>query len=657
MTPTIVLDGLQTEGRNANSNDIDKVSTYELCQIINKEDATVATAVNNCLPVIAEAIDALASRVRQGGRIMYVGAGTSGRLGVIDASEIPPTYSAPSEQFVALIAGGDAALRYAQEGAEDDVIAAERDLKALKMDGNLDSLIGIAASGRTPYVLRCLAFAKSLGCVTVGVACCEPSAMRKEGNADHMISLVTGPEVVTGSTRMKAGTGTKMALNMLSTGVMIKVGKTYGNMMIDVKSSNLKLQQRSKNIVRTICGERSPASDEDLNVLLAACGGSVKLAVANILLDVSIPEAKKRLADAGGILADVLQNSKSQVSQPITAGEYVLCVDGGGSKCGAVLLGKNEEYGVGEAGECNVSNVGLDAALSSISLAIQRAVDSYSATKGQPFKSIPFRKVWIGLAGYDRPNIASRINPLLAKLFHPEVGSQLKISNDIDLIANNFGNNNVDSVTVLVAGTGSIAMSFERKDGQLEQTGRSGGWGHLLSDDGSGYAIGRQALRFALESADETNMQQRAGKSWGNLDPLVLRIFEHFELNQGLDAPIHLLNQILSSESIGEGISKPTKRIAEVAKVVIDASSSSQKARDILGEGSKSLVRLLSSLVVSQEIDTSRTNLILAGGLLQSKVYQDIFLNNLDTTGLKFDDTKAVKHPALVAAKSLLSEI
>lgn len=149
----------------------------------------------------------------------------------MDASEIPPTFSASSKQFVALIAGGDVALRYAQEGAEDDMIAAENDLKALNIDGEIDSLIGIAASGRTPYVLKCLSIAKSLGCTTIGVACCEPSAMAKEGNVDHMISIVTGPEVVTGSTRLKAGTGTKLALNMLSTGVMIKLGKTYGNMV------------------------------------------------------------------------------------------------------------------------------------------------------------------------------------------------------------------------------------------------------------------------------------------------------------------------------------------------------------------------------------------------------------------------------------------
>lgn len=153
------------------------------------------------------------------------------RLGVLDASEIPPTYSAPEGQFVGLIAGGDHALRHAQEGAEDDVDAAVRDLDALLVNGRVDSLIGVAASGRTPYVLSCLSYAKSLGCVTIGVACADPSAMSVSDDVDFKITPVVGPEVVTGSTRMKAGTATKLVLNMLSTGTMIKIGKTFGNMV------------------------------------------------------------------------------------------------------------------------------------------------------------------------------------------------------------------------------------------------------------------------------------------------------------------------------------------------------------------------------------------------------------------------------------------
>ncbi|OBT92439.1 hypothetical protein VE01_09600 [Pseudogymnoascus verrucosus] len=184
--------------------------------------------VQKCLPVIAQAIDDLEPKARRGGRIVYVGAGTSRRLGVLDASEIPPTFSASSEQFVALIAGGDVALRHAQEAAEDDVEAGREDLKALNLNLDLDSLIGIAASGRTTYVLSCLAFAKSLGCITIGVACCNPSAMSSSGSVDFMISAVTGPEVVTGSTRMKAGTATKLVLNMLKSGGVGDSGNRWG---------------------------------------------------------------------------------------------------------------------------------------------------------------------------------------------------------------------------------------------------------------------------------------------------------------------------------------------------------------------------------------------------------------------------------------------
>ena len=231
MATTTDLAGLQTESRNSKSADIDNVSTLELCHIINEEDGSIPGIVKGCIPTIVQAIDALASRVRQGGRVICVGAGTSGRLGVLDASEIPPTYSAPPAQFVGLIAGGDVALRSAKEGAEDSWQGAVDDLSQLDLDGDKDSLIGIASSGRTPYVLGCLAFAKKKGCITIGIACSAPSAMSESGHVNFMIEAVTGAEVVAGSTRMKAGTATKLILNMLSTGTMIKIGKTFGNIV------------------------------------------------------------------------------------------------------------------------------------------------------------------------------------------------------------------------------------------------------------------------------------------------------------------------------------------------------------------------------------------------------------------------------------------
>lgn len=222
---------LQTEGVNPRTVHIDRMSTLEMCTVINGDDQRVAESVEPCLPVIAGAIDALALRVRQGGRVVYVGAGTSGRLGILDASEIPPTFAAPRDQFIGLIAGGDAAIRQAQEGAEDNEQAGKEDMKRLNLNPERDSIIGTASSGRTPYVMGCLAFAKRLGCVTIGVVCAAPSAMSLSGNVDYLIAPLPGPEVVTGSTRLKAGTATKMVLNMLSTGTMIRMGKTYGNMV------------------------------------------------------------------------------------------------------------------------------------------------------------------------------------------------------------------------------------------------------------------------------------------------------------------------------------------------------------------------------------------------------------------------------------------
>lgn len=266
-------------------------------------------------------------------------------------------------------------MRFAQEGAEDSLEAAAVDLAQLNLDPELDSLIGIAASGRTPYVLGCLEYAKrKVGCVTIGVACSTPSGMSKSGVVDYMIEAVTGPEVVTGSTRMKAGTATKLVLNMLSTGVMIKVGKTYGNMvrfmlsfmsrraarltnslqMVDLKTSNLKLQQRSRNIIRKLGGPSCPPTDTEIDALLANCNGSVKLVLATLGLESTVDEARKRLDEAGGSLSTVLESKKKELTKSKQDDEMVLYIDGGGTKCAAVIMGQNSNIGEAEAGPCNV---------------------------------------------------------------------------------------------------------------------------------------------------------------------------------------------------------------------------------------------------------------------------------------------------------------
>jgi N-acetylmuramic acid 6-phosphate etherase len=303
------LASLITEARNPLSEHIDELSTLEMLTVINQEDATVATAVAATLPDIARAVDTIAERFGQGGRLFYIGAGTSGRLGVLDASECPPTFNVPPALVQGLIAGGDAALRRASESAEDSSEDGERDLKAAGFGiasaadasaSTPDTLLGIAASGQTPYVLGALLYARSLGAFTMGLACVEGSPISKV--ADLTIAPVTGPEVVTGSTRMKAGTATKLVLNMISTGVMIKMGAVYGNLMVNVVPSNDKLIDRAQRIimVATECDRYTAAR-------LLIEGGSVKAAIAMQKLGLTRAAAEERLAQAGGSLTRALR--------------------------------------------------------------------------------------------------------------------------------------------------------------------------------------------------------------------------------------------------------------------------------------------------------------------------------------------------------------
>ncbi|MCB0073495.1 MAG: N-acetylmuramic acid 6-phosphate etherase [Caldilineaceae bacterium] len=284
-----------TETRNPASAEIDLVSTLELVRIINTEDAKVPFAVGAEATKIAAAIDGIVARMRQGGRLIYVGAGTSGRLGVLDASECPPTYSAPRSLVVGLIAGGQTALTNSIEGAEDRPEDGADDVAALNVDA-IDTVVGIAASGRTPYTIGAMEEAKRRGALVVSVTCNAGSPMAAV--ADIAIEPLVGPEVVTGSTRMKAGTAQKLVLNLLSTGAMIRLGKTFGNLMVDVQPSNTKLKDRARRIVAEATGLNLEAAA----VALDAAGGEVKPAILAQLLGVSPAEARERLDAAGGVI-------------------------------------------------------------------------------------------------------------------------------------------------------------------------------------------------------------------------------------------------------------------------------------------------------------------------------------------------------------------
>jgi N-acetylmuramic acid 6-phosphate etherase len=255
------LNHILTEKRNPQTLNIDELSSLEIVKKINEEDHQVPQAINKVLPVIALLVDEIVSAFKQGGRLIYIGAGTSGRLGVLDASECVPTFGTPAEQVIGIIAGGDKALRHALEGAEDNKKQAIEDLKAINLS-NKDILVGIAASGRTPYTLSALAYANSLGAVTGCVVNSPQSPMEQE--AKYAIVAESGPEVVTGSTRMKAGTAQKLVLNMLTTASMIQIGKVYSNLMVDVQPTNDKLVQRAKNIIAELTGVSPEEAAESL---------------------------------------------------------------------------------------------------------------------------------------------------------------------------------------------------------------------------------------------------------------------------------------------------------------------------------------------------------------------------------------------------------
>ena len=292
------LGELLTESRNPASERIDRLSTLEMLTVNNREDQSVALAVEHELPHIAHAVDAIAERFERGGRLFYVGAGTSGRLGVLDASECPPTFSVDAALVQGLIAGGDRALRLSSEHSEDSPEQGAEDLRAHGLAG-ADTLVGIAASGRTPYVLGAIDYARSLGALTIALSCVPGSALERA--TEIAITPATGAEVITGSTRMKAGTATKLVLNMISTGVMVRTGAVYGNLMVNVKPTNGKLVDRAERIIMaaTGCARETAAR-------LLETAGSVKVAIVMQQRGVDRAAAEALLGAAGGRLGRVL---------------------------------------------------------------------------------------------------------------------------------------------------------------------------------------------------------------------------------------------------------------------------------------------------------------------------------------------------------------
>lgn len=301
----VELSGLTTEAVDDSMCDLDLRSTSDLVLAMNDQDALVPTAIRAVAPAIARAVDGITERMLRGGRLVYAGAGTSGRLGVLDASECPPTFDVAPDRVVGLIAGGDAALRTAVEAAEDATVQGRDALVGIGLGAD-DILVGIAASGRTPYVLGALAHAREVGALTIALAC---NAGSRAGEiADIAIEVVVGPEFIAGSTRLKSGTAQKLVLNMLSTLAMVRLGKTYGNVMIDLRATNEKLVARAQRTVMAVTG----LDADRASVALTAANGSVKVATLMLLADITASEAEARLKHANGYLRAALDSDATR---------------------------------------------------------------------------------------------------------------------------------------------------------------------------------------------------------------------------------------------------------------------------------------------------------------------------------------------------------
>jgi N-acetylmuramic acid 6-phosphate etherase len=300
-TEDVTLGLLRTEQVDSKYRELDVMSVSELLHAMNEGDLEVPRAISLVLPEIESAINAIVDRMLVGGRLIYIGAGTSGRLGVLDAAECGPTFSVSNEQVVAFIAGGESALTHAVEGAEDDRAAGAEDLKSIHLTST-DVVVGIAASGRTPYVLGGLAYAESVGALKVGLTGNPNSEISKL--VDHPIEIDSGPEMLAGSTRLKSGTAQKLVLNMISTITMVRLGKTFGNLMVDLQITNEKLRDRAMRIISQAAGvSRSEAARA-----LADSGDEVKVAIVMILLGVDAPSARERLSLASHRVRGALEN-------------------------------------------------------------------------------------------------------------------------------------------------------------------------------------------------------------------------------------------------------------------------------------------------------------------------------------------------------------
>jgi N-acetylmuramic acid 6-phosphate etherase len=610
---TTEMDHLLTEARNPASVVLDALTPIEIVRLMNAEDAKVASAVATQAESIALAIEVIADRLRAGGRLVYAGAGTSGRLGVLDASECPPTFNSPPGQVVGVIAGGYQALTTAVEGAEDHPDLARADLESLSLS-SADVLVGIATSGRTPYVVGALRHAKSVGAYAIGLACVPESDLA--GEADLMITPLVGPEVLTGSTRLKAGTATKLVLNMLTTGAMVRLGKTFGNLMVDLRATNIKLKGRTNRIIRHLLHLGADEAD----ALLARCDGELKTALVVGRTGLAPDAARERLRACHGRVGTALATMPPDTRHPT----LVLGIDGGGTRTVA-LLGTVAGTSVatlarGHAGPSNMKAVGPAAAFAEIDRAIDLAFAHANLRRG------PVAAACLGLAGAGRADDQAAVRDWAARA---GVADTVEVVGDvalpIALLPEGWG------VTV-VAGTGSSVWA-RSPDGR---TARAGGWGPLLGDEGSGYSLAIEALRIVCRSSDHRHTS-------ASLTGLLLRSMQ-------LSDPTQLISAV-------HGGTWDRTRLAALAEDVIRAADDGDVIAEelILGQLG-ALAECVAAVIAPLGLSGDGLPLALAGSLMvKAPTYRNRFLARLAAAGIRAEPVLLVPEPAEGALRVAVS--
>lgn len=715
------LGQLQTEGSDSAWADrIDALDTPDLCAEFLERESRVIPAIAETLPIISALVDALVKRVQAGGRIFYVGAGNSGRVAYMDSTELQPTFSADPSQFQALVAGGNCAVVQARENAEDFEADGADALMALKPT-SLDSVIGISASGRTPFVLGALKQARGAGALTAGITNCQPSAFGRLG-VQYLVTVLTGAEFVSGSTRLKAGTAAKQILNMISTCTMVQLGKTYRGLMLDVRVRNNKLRVRGRRILNQICGtgpayllyspgdstqdlktntstclqrfERlADATDAQLDTHIFLCGNSVKLACAVAVSGLDLATAQARLESVSGHFHRFLQLS-SQPSEHQAkcdkSNDLVLVIDGGGTRCKVTVASRAGEVAHAETGACNINCVTPDDLVAQIRGATLQAVARLREAR---LRSIPgavpqhmlgpvtmprFSRVWAGIAGlhysFNPAALTIRLETLLSVSLRD---GTLRLTSDSVLLAACIGTDLQGGLAVL-AGTGSVSVSFRRcpKTGEVVYAGRTGGWGYLLGDQGSAFDIGKRALQAVLVDmelrddgtdglrSDDEDEVTHLDCPLMQASPLEKAVLASLGASTGNAHPEDLLPRILHSAGRA-----PKHQIAEISRVVTRLAFPShyapgstdkpdQQALSILEDAASDFVDRVKPLAMSRKCKPDCDALILSGAMLNVVPYRDLFLDAWESKGLpKFKKTIAIDNVADWAADNLLKQL